>query len=73
MLCLIVLYNISLGTQRCPLLKVNSAVYPHFLLGNLIFAIKVDPLNLDYQNQVKNISVGLSSSLIKIWGKSISI
>ena len=36
-----------------------------------MFAIKIDPLNLESQNQAKNILVGLPSSLIKIWGKSI--
>ena len=33
--------------------------------------IKVDPLNLESQNEAKNMSVGLPSSLIKIWGKSV--
>ena len=33
--------------------------------------IKVDPLNLESQNQAKNIPVGLPSSPIKIWGKSV--
>ena len=41
------------------------------LLGNLIFVIKVDSLNLESQNQAKNISVDLPSSPIKIWGKSV--
>ena len=40
------------------------------LPGNTIFAIKVDPLHLESQNQAKKISVGLPSSLIKNWGKS---
>ena len=35
-----------------------------------MFVIKVDPLNLESQNQVKNISVGLPSSPIKICGES---
>ena len=33
--------------------------------------INVDPPNLESQNQTKNISVGLPSSPIKIWGKSV--
>ena len=35
------------------------------------FAFKVDPLILDSQNQVKNIFVGLPSSPINIWGRSV--
>ena len=31
----------------------------------------MDQLNLESQNQAKNISVGLPSSPIKIWGKSV--
>ena len=31
----------------------------------------MDPLNLESENQVKNISVALSSSLIQIGGKSV--
>ena len=31
----------------------------------------MDPLNFESENQVKNISVALSSSQIKIWGKSV--
>jgi len=49
------------------LLKVSPAVYPH--LND--FSVKVDTLNLESQNQAKNIPVGLPSSPIKIWGKSI--
>ena len=41
------------------------------LPGNKIFAIKVDLLNLESQHHAKNIHVGLLSSPIKIWGKSI--
>ena len=64
----------SLGTQRCP---GYSKLLPPFtrtwtiLSGNKIFAIKVDLLNLESQNQAKNISVGLPISPIKIWGKSV--
>ena len=36
-----------------------------------MFAIEVDPLNLESQNQVMNISVGLPTSPIKIWRKSV--
>ena len=36
-----------------------------------MFAIKFDSLNLESQNQAKNISIGLPSSPIQIWGKSI--
>ena len=41
------------------------------LPGKWIFASKVDPLNLESQNQAKNSLVGLPSSTIKIWGKSV--
>ena len=34
--------------------------------------MNVDPLNLESQNQAKNIPVGLPSSPIKIWGKSVT-
>ena len=48
---------ISLGTQRCTGLRVlvTPAVYSHLydLTGNLIFALKVDPLNLEFQNKIK--------------------
>ena len=36
-----------------------------------MFALKVDPLNLESQNKAKNIPVILSSLPIKIWGKSV--
>ena len=49
------------------LLKVSPAVYPH--LND--FSVKVDTLNLESQNQAKNIPVGLPSSPIKIWGKLV--
>ena len=55
------------------LLKVTPAVYPWTLTilpGNKIFAIKVDPLNLESRNQAKNIPLAFPSSPIKIWGKS---
>ena len=39
--------------------------------GKLNFAFKVDALNLETINQAKNISTGLPSSPIKIWGKSV--
>ena len=42
-----------------------------FLQGNEIFAIKVDPHNLESINPAKNITVGLQSSPTKIWGKSV--
>ena len=35
-----------------------------------MFAIKVEPLNLESQNQSEKIPVALPSSQIKIWGKS---
>ena len=41
------------------------------LSGKLIFCFQVDPLNLESQNQAKNITVGLPSALIKIWSKSV--
>ena len=42
------------------------------LQGNLIFAIKVDPLNLESQNRLRIFSwLILSSSPIKIYGKSV--
>ena len=48
------------------LLKGTHAVYPHLndFTGKLIFCYK-------NQNQTKNIPVGLPSSPIKIWGKSV--
>ena len=36
-----------------------------------MFAIKVDPLNLEFKKKVKNIPVDLPSYPIKIWGKSV--
>ena len=55
------------------LLKVTPAVYLNLndFTGVLNFAIKVFPLNLESQNQAKNIPVDLPSSPIKIWGKSV--
>ena len=48
---------ISLGAQLCTGLRVlvTPAVYPQLddLSGNLIFAFKVDPLNLEFQNKIK--------------------
>ena len=41
------------------------------LPGNYIFFIQVDPLNLESQSQAENIPVGLPSSPIKNWGKSV--
>ena len=38
---------------------------------NWIFAIWVDSLNVESQNQAKNILVGLPNSPIKILGKSV--
>ena len=35
------------------------------------FAVKVETLNLESLNQAKNISVGPSSSPIKIWGQPV--
>ena len=58
----------SLGAQRCPcLLKVTSAVYPHFndFTGNFRYVSRPT------QNQAKNIPVGLLSSQIKTWGKLV--
>ena len=50
-------------------LIVTPAVYPQLVL-NYDFSYfppkKVDPLNLESQNQAKNISVVLTSSTIKI-------
>ena len=40
------------------------------LPGNKIFALKADPLNLESQNQAKNIPVVPPSSPIKVWGRS---
>ena len=54
----------SLGTQRFPFM-----VTPGVLPGNLIFAKKIEPPNLESQNQAKNIPVVIPSSPIKIWGK----
>ena len=51
----------SLGTQRFPFM-----VTPGVLPGNLIFAIKIEPPNLESQNQAKNIPVVIPSSPIKI-------
>ena len=46
---------------------VTPAVYPRLVLN---FDLPIfDPLNLEYQNQAKNIPVVLSSFPIKIWGK----
>ena len=39
--------------------------------GKLKFVIKVDQLNVESQNQAKDLPVGLPSSPIKIWGKSV--
>ena len=41
------------------------------LTDSLIFSNKVNLLKLDSQNQAKNNPVGLPSSPIKIWGKSV--
>ena len=38
---------------------------------SLFFPIKVDPINLESQNQAKNIPVVLPSSPIKTWGKLV--
>ena len=38
---------------------------------SLFFPIKVDPINLESQNQAKNIPVVLPSSPIKTWEKSV--
>ena len=53
------------------LLKVTPPFTRTWTIYREIFAIKVDPLNLESQNQTKNIPVGLSSSPIKIWDKSV--
>ena len=63
-----ILFKTSLGTQRCPgywkLLRRLPAL-ELILPGNYIFAIEVDLLNIEFQNQTKNISVVLPSSPIK--------
>jgi len=43
---------------------VTPAVYPH-----LVVSYNFDLLNLESQNQAKNIPMVLPSSQIKIWGK----
>ena len=52
----------------------TNVVYPHLVdfTGKLNFRIKVDSLNLESQNQAKNISVVHPSSPIKIWDKSVT-
>ena len=62
---LVTLWYTSLETQRC---QGYSRRLPAL---SCLPAIKVYPLNLESQNQAKNIPVGLSSSQIKIWGKSV--
>ena len=42
-----------------------------FFTGKLTFRYKIELLKLESQNHTKNILVGLPSSLIKIWGKSV--
>ena len=46
-------------SRRLPALK-------RFYRGTKFFTIKVDPVNLESQNQAKNIPMGLLSSSIKI-------
>lgn len=52
---------------------VTPAVNPRLELNYdfSIFSSKVDPFNLKSQTQAKNIPMGLPSSPIKIWGKSV--
>ena len=74
LILIILLYTRALEPSAAlpRLLKVTPAVYPHlndFTGKN--FVVKVDPLNLESQNQANNITVGLPSSPIKIWGKLV--
>ena len=71
------------GNTALPkLLKVTPTVYPHlnsrrlpalerFYQESKFSLLKFDPLNLESQNRAENIPVSLSSSPIKIWGKSV--
>ena len=64
----------KLGNRELPrLLKDTPAFYPHLndFTRKLNFRYFSDFLNLESQNQVKNIFVGLPSSSIKICGKSM--
>ena len=69
-----VIFNPALGTQRCPdyskLLPPLTRAWSK-IKSSAIFLLKVDLLNLESQNQTNNIPVGLPSSPIKIWGKSV--
>ena len=49
-------------SRRLPALR-------RFLPENQIYALKIDPLNLESKTQGKNIPVGLPNSQIKILGK----
>ena len=50
----------SLGIQRCPVMA-SPAVYPRYVVNYdlAIFSHKIDPLNLESQNQAKTLKLPL--------------
>ena len=62
------MYTFKLGNPALSrLLIVSPAVYPHLAVNydfSFFFPIKFDPLNLESQNQAKNVPVALYSSPI---------
>ena len=59
--------SIQLCREACYLSCLGNPPFP----GNQTFSLLVNPLNLEFSNQAKYISVGLPSSPINIWGKSV--
>ena len=55
------------------ILIVTPPVYPHLVVNNdfSYFSWLLKSLNLESQNQTKNIPVTFPSSTIKMWGKSV--